>query len=346
MFKTIKSRIPSVFKWRVKACLHAPITLISVIDNYCYDAYRFLCASSTLVFKISAVQAQAWIDADVHKLEKGLALAAPRPGFGKGVAERLVRDLTAYVDEIGVDASVKQAVRMLAVYRDFNLKHAINYVNLFEHIEHIIKRVGADKGQVNGVGTVLMDKDKWMADAKIELSGFLKSRRSVRDFSDKAVSIADIEKAVAMAIHTPSVCNRQAVRVHAFTDHNQVQAVLGCQQGNRGFGHGVKCVLMVTVDRQRFFNAAERNQCWIDGGLFSMSLIYALHALGLGSCCLNWSVNRREDQVLRRLTNLRAGDAVIMLIAVGHLKPQFKVAASARKNIAHYLVHGIQKSPT
>ncbi len=31
----------------------------------------------------------------------------------------------------------------------------------------------------------------------------------------------------------------------------------------------------------------ERNHIWIDGGLFSMTLAFALHSLNLGSCMLN-----------------------------------------------------------
>jgi nitroreductase len=112
--------------------------------------------------------------------------------------------------------------------------------------------------------------------------------------------------------------------------------------GNSGFGHKVKTLLMVTVDRQCFFTEAERNQCWIDGGLFAMSLVYGLHSLGLGSCCLNWSVTRERDKLLKKVTGLKESDAVIMMIAVGHLKEEFNVATSARKSLNHFLVKGIQ----
>ena len=48
-------------------------------------------------------------------------------------------------------------------------------------------------------------------------------------------------------------------------------------------------LLIIAMDLKAFVPAHERYQHWIDGGMFSMSIIYALHSLGLSSCCLNWS---------------------------------------------------------
>ena len=61
-----------------------------------------------------------------------------------------------------------------------------------------------------------------------------------------------------------------------------------------------------------------------------MSLIYSLHSLGLGTCCLNWSVEKETDAQLRKITNIPASENIIMLIAVGHLPDEFEVAISQR----------------
>ena len=57
----------------------------------------------------------------------------------------------------------------------------------------------------------------------------------------------------------------------------------------------------------------ERNQGWIDGGMFAMSLIYAFHALGIGTCCLNWAVDSRTDRTLRSVVSMPDHEAVIMM---------------------------------
>lgn len=76
-----------------------------------------------------------------------------------------------------------------------------------------------------------------------------------------------------------------------------------------------------------------------------MSLIYALHSLGLGTCCLNWSVTKDQDQSLRSIIEVEESDAVIMMIAVGHLKDTFKVAKSARKPVKEFISFENIKKP-
>jgi NADH-quinone oxidoreductase subunit A len=92
--------------------------------------------------------------------------------------------------------------------------------------------------------------------------------------------------------------------------------VLARQSGNRGFGHTASHVLVISADLRAFVFAHERNQCWVDGGLFSMSLVYAFHALGLGTCCLNWSVAREDDRRLRRAAGLADHENVVMMLAI------------------------------
>ena len=45
-------------------------------------------------------------------------------------------------------------------------------------------------------------------------------------------------------------------------------------------------LLLVTSDIRAFMNNGERNEPFVDGGLFSMSLLYALEAYGLAACPL------------------------------------------------------------
>jgi nitroreductase len=108
-------------------------------------------------------------------------------------------------------------------------------------------------------------------------------------------------------------------------------AALACQNGNRGFTEEIDKLLVVTSDLGSFVSPGERNQCWIDGGLFAMSLVYALHSLGLGTCCLNWSVEHEADRKLRQAAGIRESEAVIMMIAVGHLPEVLNVQQSPRK---------------
>jgi nitroreductase len=119
----------------------------------------------------------------------------------------------------------------------------------------------------------------------------------------------------------------------------KMQAALSHQNGNRGFGYRAQGVLVITSDLRAFVNAGERNQCWVDGGLFAMSVVYALHSLGLGCCMLNWSMEAAADRAMRKEMGIPDSEAVITMTAVGHLKERFKVARSHRRplhEIAHF----------
>lgn len=85
---------------------------------------------------------------------------------------------------------------------------------------------------------------------------------------------------------------------------------------------------------QSFEGIHERNQCFIDGGLFAMSVLYSLHAKGLATCPLNWSADEDQDMRLRSVIDIKPAENVIMMIAVGHYPPHLNVAKSTRKNVS------------
>jgi len=66
---------------------------------------------------------QAQILKSYHRIEKGLALAAPRPGFGADAIALLIDDLQSYRSRYGDDHVVRRGVQTLAEYQAFN-RHA------------------------------------------------------------------------------------------------------------------------------------------------------------------------------------------------------------------------------
>jgi nitroreductase len=327
-------------KWKafLRFLLFYPVYLYRFIANSLYDVRRFWRYSTCSERLDRKEQLQSWIDGDCHKIEKALALPKPRPGFGQPVVWRLIRNLKDYLEKFGEDHSVQRAICGLQSYRQFNERADVRLESLFQSISELGKQSAIRRNHSDATQEVSRE---WIhRQGKMDLEAFFCSRYSIRQFSDLPVSMDLIERAVFLAQKTPTVCNRQAVKVYAYVNEEEKNQVLSCQGGNAGFGHTVKAVLIVTADTSRFFSVGERNQCWIDGGLFSMSLVYALHSLGLGSCCLNWSVEKGTDQKLRRITGIPESEAVIMMIGVGHLPEKLVVARSMRKPLDTILVKG------
>lgn len=308
--------------------------LVKLASVIAYDTGRYLRHSTAVLPPRTAEAIDPYVVMGYHAVEKGMALPKPRPGFGQEVVSRLLVDVERVEAETGGHPSVDAARRALRQYRsDIADEGFRNDPALVEFVE----RLGDGLG-----GTRSVSRAEIHAAAKIDLADFFGSRHSVRNFAPGEVSVAAIEEAVGMARKTPSVCNRQSGRVHAVLESELVARVLEVQNGNAGFRDTVPAVLVITTDLQKFVSCAERYQGWIDGGLFAMSLCYALHSTGLGTCMLNWSAEVSQDRKLRRVLDIPDSENVVMLMAVGHLPDAFNVAASPRRSISNLLtVHSL-----
>lgn len=280
----------------------------------------------------------AWIRADAHKIEKGLSLPDPRPGFGILVVERLLDTIPEYMDAYDVDQVVQWSVSVLLAYERFNTARGFEAPQISEKISALALRVNKAGTESCEGGVTSLDKEAVLKKAAIDIEEFFSSRHSIRDFSPQPIEPALVKNAVRLAQKTPSVCNRQSWKVYAFLDAQERAAVFQCQQGNRGFGESATGVLIVTVDLTTFFSYEERHQPWIDGGMFSMSLVYALHSMGLGTCCLNWCTKRKWDKKLRAITGIPEREVIVVLIAIGHLPEKLNVPHSPRKPLDDVLV--------
>jgi len=331
----------STMKLRVKFYLNLFQTSCELFQQVLYDWNRFRKFSSYAIsiFYLQSngrvktnFQLLALIQADAHKIEKALAISEPRPGFGVGVVKRLINNLSEYYERFGYNSRLEISYSILVKYYEFNLSRNAISDSLKDKIlelPSIIPELNSIDDQSAGI--IHFTKNSYLKHSKKDLENFFMSRFSMRQFADKTVDRELLLKAVELASKTPSVCNRQCYHAHIFSGKTQASAVLSYQLGNRGFGDQVDSVIVVSADLSCFFSASERNQAWIDGGLFAMSLMYSLHSLGLGSCPLNWSVAPKRDKALKDATGIPHSHSVIMMIGCGHLKDEFKVAKSKRK---------------
>jgi nitroreductase len=185
-------------------------------------------------------------------------------------------------------------------------------------------------------GTIVLDTADGNGAGHLDFAAFARSRHSVRNFADRPVDEATILGAIDTARFAPSVCNRSSGRVYYSFDRKDITEALKVQQGATGFMATIPCLMVVVSDRRAFYSVGERNQCFVDGGLFAMSLVYALHGLGLGTCMLNWSKTPKVDQDLRRRFRIDDEHEIISLVAVGHRPDNVRVARSPRADAASF----------
>lgn len=306
------------------------MTLYLISDHF-YDLRRFSSWSHGTDSDRTREQALYAIYKGYHGVEKGLSLSQPRPNFGAPKISRLIKKILEFSSRFD-PRSVPAAISALHSYRDFNTGHNIENPTL----NSFLSNFGDDRTG----GTQTVERiDIELATRAVGVN-FFWTRHSIRQYADKPVEMDLVRQAVDMARKTPSVCNRQGIRVHAFED---AQEALDWQPGNNGFGHLSSRALVVTADLQAFSGTGERNQPFIDGGMFAMSLLYALHTQELGACPLAWSMRPKADKKMRRALNIPDNEVVIMLISVGHLPETMQVARSNRRPLDHYLVEHPKK---
>lgn len=163
---------------------------------------------------------------------------------------------------------------------------------------------------------------------------FFFSRHSLREFRNEPIEDAVIERAIKLAMKSPSVCNRHAWHIYQAGNDEIKSKILKYQSGNRPFGVNIPTLLVITVDLKAFITGIEHYQHWIDGGIFAMSLIYAFHSLGVASCSLNWSQSPKNDKLLRDIIDIKQNHTIIMMLAIGYPDLDNNVCVSNRRPIA------------
>lgn len=310
--------------------------LLIILKLYCcylYDGSRYIRAAHIFgnIFR-NQETAKAHLLRFSHSLEKGMSLPLPRKGFGSVIARDLLKNLDAYIQRYGTDNISDLVLGIVEATIHFHHvrgtewpQEAAEAMNL-RKMHDSISLVRSEP-----VGTVEINLQQILSAAPTDPEAFFTLRRSVRQFSSEPISREQIERAVRMASRSPSVCNRQGARVYVYLDPDDRKRVLSFQDGNVGFGECGSVVCVVTSDMSIFYKSGERNQAYVDGGLFAMSLVLALHALGLGSCMLNWSKAPRQDIPMRKALGIPDSEVVVTLLVAGSLLSNFPVAASPRR---------------
>lgn len=294
------------------------------------DANRYR-VHSQMYRRIDALpvsSAQADLLRKMHSLEKGLALPHPVQGFGATKAEALIELVDTYRKSHGDDWYTRTCIGVLTEYAEF--QRASGCAN--DVLEtYLLRQIDSLPG-----GTIVVEKAAIQQETKLNFAAFARSRHSIRNFADEPVDEGLILEAIDIARKTPSVCNRSSGRVYLTFEREDIDTVLSIQSGARGFAETVPGLLIVASDVGAFYSAGERNQSWIDGGLFAMSLVYALHGLGLGTCMLNWSKTPAQDRRLRTAFHIEGNHNIILMIAVGHMPDRVRVALSPRADVESF----------
>src|SRR5699024_5367042 len=102
-------------------------------------------------------------------------------------------------------------------------------------------------------------------------------------------------------------------------------------------GQNVREILLVTCNKELMMGK-EKSQTFIDGGMFAMSLIYALTYQNIATCALNTTFTNGKHEEARRFLNIPESEDFIVFIALGSFKDENKYAKSPKDSTKNVMI--------
>lgn len=309
--------------------------VLEFLREYCTDMWLFMKHNNHSPFEDRFRRGFFQTIISSHTIEKGLSLPEPRPLFGRDKVSAILRHLRSYNRQFS-EFPVGMAHGALSDYRDFSAPHAPSNDPTLEAIEKHLDAEAAPRAERTGgvkfVAAVGTDNQE-------APTAFLTSRISCRMFVPDPLPLEQIEEVLRVAQSAPSQCNRQSVRVHFYQDRSQIAKLLRLQGGSAGFSETVGNLFVVTSEITAWGGPQQRNQLYVDGGLYSMMLMLALHAKGISSCPLNLAVTNSTERDIKEIAEIPSSQRLIMMIAAGQTADSIiRAARSPRCNVSDIAV--------
>ncbi|MGV9003541.1 nitroreductase family protein [Flavobacterium sp.] len=278
---------------------------------------------------------RAFLLMELHVIEKGLSLKDIRLGFGQPKVTHVLELTIQYLKKYNDYSILNYVLTPIKEYLDFHQSNDFAVSEIISNNYKMLLEKDALNNKKYGGGTVTVTKKDIVEASNIDFERFSKNRFSIRNFTGNDVPKEKIFKALQIAQKTPSPCNRQPWKNYVIFNKDLIDQVITLQQGGRQFKNDLSCIILVTSGYTHFFGS-ENYQPHVSGGMYSMSLIYALHSLGLGTIPLNLGIDKSRLKQIHTLLNISFENAPILIIGIGEISDELKVAYAERFDYQDY----------
>ncbi len=264
-----------------------------------------------------------------HVLEKGITMPNRRLGFGyervRLVIDRCNYCILRYGNEpVEIQSALVDLRDYLSIHEEASFKLPEDIVN---GINELIGHIKNDKALSWAEFTPYTFFKECSS-----FEDFTNSRHTCRYYAQEPVEIEKIVDCIRIAQTAPSACNRQSTRVYIISSKEAKQVVLKYQNGTRGFGQDADKFLLVTAV-QSAWDIKQSKSAFIDAGMFTMTLLYALHEKKICACTLNAHIYGKRLKDFYREIGISKSEIPIVFIAIGNATDKFLIAKSARLDI-------------
>ncbi|MCR4433959.1 MAG: nitroreductase family protein [Caldiserica bacterium] len=147
----------------------------------------------------------------------------------------------------------------------------------------------------------------------MELFEAIKTRRSIRAFSNEPISQEILSELVNAGVWAPSAGNMQAWRFIIITDSNQIEKIKNLSPGIFGKPKAVIAVCSDFDEATKKSGLQGERFAIIDASMAAENILLAAHDKGLGACV----IGSFHELALQRLLNLPPNIKPILLIILG-----------------------------
>lgn len=301
--------------------------------------FKFLALKSGIIKNKSGQLSLFNFRRSIHRLEKGLSYSSPKPIFAEDY--------------------ILETVKMLAENEQTKIfsKETLRWGEsvLIKYFEVVVSSEKIDEARTLFEGIKLHDDEKnWIPYKSVsrpaltvsydELEALSLRRRSVRYFESGPISVELINRAIGIARMAPSACNRQSFQFLFYNDREVARKIAAIPGGVSGYE--LDNIIIVVGKYSGYFDVRDVNAPVIDASLASMSLLYALETLCLGSVCINWPNLPDRERRIRKVIRLDDDEFIIMMIGVGLPLTEGKIPFSGKRPVEGLLTINDRIIPT
>ncbi len=227
-----------------------------------------------------------------HMVDKGLQVDECERGRGKSpyAAAKELHRLIEH-SEVSSDASYGWATEVISQYEEFQ-----------------------------GGGQQRFPKHASLRDDEVTretLLQIIKTRRSVRHFSDEPIAEETLRAFADVANWAPSSCNRQPIRLFITQEAKTVRRCLNQCAGATCLGT-TPCFVAVSGDR-RPYTPRDRHLPYVDVALGLQNMLLLAHAYGIEGTILNWMhATNEQDRQLRCILGIPQYYEIVVALILGY----------------------------
>lgn len=301
------------------------------------DIKRFSRNAAFSLYDNNFDQISSRIIYNVHAIEKGLSRDEDmRLGFGKKALSELNDSLVMF-EKKRYNKESFAYVEGRSIIQKYKKFHQEKLFDCSFMKEIVNDNFFDDREIYQEAGVKLIRSEDKINNSNKNFYELAQGRSSIREFSGKKIEKIKVVNALRNAEKTPSVCNRQGWKVFMIEDKEIIEQALILQKGFKGYKNLPEVLLAITVTNNAFLSPVERNEVFIDGGLFAMSVIYGLEYEGLAAVSLNAMMNSNDEKAVRKLLKINDSDQLILFVAIGSFNEETIVPISDRKKVESFL---------